>query len=111
MNQSDINALTEIIEHNIPNGSRKIALIDTLIRYVESMYKLDITKLNDIKPRNQKPIQTIPTIQKLEKTVIVEPREVSGSNETAPMEVIPKVLCRLKQEMGYGQLASEGDDG
>ena len=110
MTQKDITALSEIIKHNIPIGTRRIALINTLISYLESEYSLDISEINSLRQENPKPV--IPTIVnvKAQETPFKKLERDFDKKDKSHLDVIPKVLCRLQQETGYG-LASEDNDG
>ena len=107
MEQKDLTALTEIIKHNLPLGNPRVAFVNTLVKYLEAEHQtLDTTEIRSLTNDFIKPIPTITQV----KTIGKQPIKVVKSENDNYMDAIPRVLCKLKQETGYG-VASEGDDG
>jgi len=111
MKQNDIQALAEIIRHNIPRGTRRVALINTLRSYIEAEHShLDTAKIDSLTADySEPPLHTIkdatfvkPTNNERER--LFDPKDKSH------LDRIPKVLCKLREEMGYGVTNQDNDD-
>lgn len=103
MNEKDITALATILsaEYRVP------AVIESIISYIKSEYPdLNFKELSLLRRGINEPSLGTDTIKKPVKTPILE--VVSKPDPPKPhkiddtMDIIPKVLCRLREEMGYG---------
>jgi hypothetical protein len=96
MRPNDIKSLKEIISHNVQQVHQRDSLVDTLIDFIDHI--------------SSNPARHIPT----EETILEPPvkRVISENKENKEevMHVIPKVLCRLKREIGYGIANQDKDD-